>query len=702
MLQVVGPAAVAPGRPANQHHAEAPFMSDSTRRGMVPQDLTRIRFVSDPQLSPDGKRVAFVVSTLSEDKDENLSNIWVVDVAGGEPRKFTGGPKRDQSPRWSPDGTRLAFISEREAKKKPQLYVMPADGGEPSRLTDVKQGAGNPVWSPDGARIAFVSKTGGWEEPEDEEEKKKSKPARVISEMKYKMNGEGFVYDRRPHLFVVSAGGGEAKQITDGDSGDTNPVWSPDGKTIAFTSARHDDRDHDNATDIFVVSAEGPGAPGGAGEPRRVTDTAGPVSLPSFSPDGRTIAYLGQRYLSQAGRNTRVFTIPTEGGAATCLTPDLDRTCQPFFGSDGPLWSGDGQFLSFAIEDQGDVPVYRVRAGGSTAPTPIITGERQVTGFSVSQDGKTIAFAATSPTAPNEIFVCNADGGGERQLTDLNRDWKAEVALSMPERFKYERAGFTLDCWVMKPANFEPGRRYPTILNVHGGPATQYGHNFFDEFQVQCGAGYVVVYTNPRGSQGYGEEFTRAVIGDWGGGDFDDVMAGMDTALANCDFIDPERLGVQGGSYGGFMTSWTIGHTNRFKAACSERALNTHYSMFGSSDIGHSFPEMYSGGELPYDNIDWYLKQSPLTYAKQIETPVLIMHSEEDLRCPMEQAEQLFIALKKQRKEVLFIRFPDESHELSRSGRPRHRLERFRHILDWFGKYLQPEQASVRETVATR
>jgi dipeptidyl aminopeptidase/acylaminoacyl peptidase len=245
----------------------------------------------------------------------------------------------------------------------------------------------------------------------------------------------------------------------------------------------------------------------------------------------------------------------------------------------------------------------------------------------------------------------------------------------------------------MKPFGFEPGKRYPALLNVHGGPHTQYGQYFFDEFQVYAGAGYVVIYTNPRGSQGYGEEYTRAVIGDWGGVDFADVMAGVDEALRRYDFIDPERLGVMGGSYGGFLTSWTVGHTTRFKAACSERAVNNTYTLFGTSDIGHSFSEAQSG-YLPWENMAWYIEHSPLTYAKDITTPLLIMHSENDLRCPMEQAEQLFVALKKLRREVLLVRFPDEDHELSRAGKPRHRLERFRYILQWFDKYLQPAGTS--------
>jgi dipeptidyl aminopeptidase/acylaminoacyl peptidase len=657
-------------------------MTTTNRRAMTPQDITRIRFVSDPQIAPDGRRVAFVVTTLSEEKDQYLSNIWVVDTAGGEPRRFTTGPRRDTAPRWSPDGGWLAFISERDAQSKAQLYVMPADGGEPTRLTDLKNGVAHPVWSPDGTRLAFTARVGGWQEPEREEERQKSKPPRVITTLKYKANGEGLVYDRRPHIFVVPAVGGELQQLTDGDFADADPAWSPDGQHLTFISARHEDRDYDNATDVWLVPAAG-------GEPRRLTDTAGPVSLPAFSPDGRAIAYLGHRYRTESGRNRRVFTIPVEGGAPTCLTMDLNRTCEPFFGSVGPLWSTDGYWIIFAVEDQGDSPIYRIRAMGDAAPERIITGERQVTGLSISRDGQWLAFTAMDPVSPAEVFLCRADGTGEKQLTDLNRDWKAEVALSRPERFRYEREGYQLDGWVVKPCGFEPGKRYPALLNIHGGPHTQYGHNFFDEFQIYAGAGYVVLYINPRGSQGYGEGFTRAVIGDWGGGDFADVMAGLDEALGRYDCIDAERLGVMGGSYGGFLTSWTVGHTNRFQAACSERAVNNTYTLFGTSDIGHSFSEAQSG-YLPWENLQWYIDHSPLTYAKDIATPLLIIHSENDLRCPMEQAEQLFVALKKQRKEVMLVRFPDEDHELSRSGKPRHRLERFRLILEWFAQYLQP------------
>ena len=656
-------------------------MNIGRQRGMTPEDITRIRWLSDVQMSPDGLRVAFVVTTLSEERDEYLSNIWTVAADGGAPRRLTRGDQRDAAPRWSPDGTRLAFVSERQGHKRPQLYVMPTDGGEAVRLTELARGVGDPVWSPDGKRLAFLSRVGGDEAPQDEPEEPRSKPARVITTLKYRMNGEGFVYDRRTHLFVVDADDGSVNQITDGDANHDGPAWSPDGSLLAFTSARHAERDEDDASDVWVVPADG-------GEARRVTDTAGPVGRPSFSPDGQVIAYLGHRQRYDAGYNWRLYTVPAGGGPPACLSGGLDRSCR-LLGNSGPLWSVDGDSLTIGVQSNGDVHVYRFDVHNRQAPEFVLNGPRQITAVSATADGSRLAFAAMDPTNPAEVFACRPDGSGERRLTDLNGDWKAEVALSPPQRIICERNGCALDAWVVKPYGFVPGKRYPLLLNIHGGPHMMYGHDFFDEFQVYSGAGYAVLYANPRGSQGYGEAFTRSVIGDWGGVDHDDLTAALDAALQQCDFIDPQRLGVMGGSYGGYLTTWAVGHTQRFRAACSERAVNNVHTLFGTSDIGHSFAEAQSGW-LPWDNPDWYLERSPLTYAPSITTPLLIIHAENDLRCPIEQAEQLFVALKKQRKEVRFVRFPDEGHDMSRAGKPRHRLERFRIILAWFASHLDP------------
>jgi dipeptidyl aminopeptidase/acylaminoacyl peptidase len=650
------------------------------RRLMLPQDLLHIRFVSDPQISPDGHRVAFVVTTLSEERDEYLSSIWLVETEGGPPRPFTTGPLRDTAPRWSPDGRFLAFVSERAAEKKGQLHVMPAAGGEARRLTDLRAGVSRPEWSPDGSRIAFLSRVGGPPEPEIGAEKK-SRPPRVITTLKYKQNGEGFIHDRHQHVFVVAVDGGEPRQVTTGNVQDADPTWSPDGRLIAWSSARHAARDHDDASDIWVVPASG-------GKPRRVTATAGPAVLPAFSPDGKTIAYLGRASLNGSGKNVQVFTTPLRGGHTTCLTAGFDRSCAPL--PLAPLWSPRGDHVVFAAEDPGRLSIYRVGRRPGRRPSQVIGGDRAVSGLSASRDGRRLAFLASDPVCPGEVFVCRADGTGERRLTDVNRAWKRDVALVRPERFRFVRGGHEVEGWVMRPTRLARGRRAPALLNIHGGPHAQYGYTFFDEFQLYAAAGYAVVYANPRGSQGYGEAFTRAVVGDWGGGDVDDVLAALDEALRRHRFIDASRLGVMGGSYGGFMTSWIVGHSDRFRAACSERAVNNQATMFGTSDIGHLFNVLEMGGILPWEDPERYVARSPVTYASRIRTPLLIIHSEDDLRCPMEQAEQLFVALKKLRREVVLVRFPDENHEMSRSGKPRHRLERFRIILDWFGRHLRP------------
>jgi dipeptidyl aminopeptidase/acylaminoacyl peptidase len=655
-------------------------------RAVEPRDITRIRWVSDARIAPDGRRVAFAVTTLCEERDEYLSQLWMVDAAGGEPRRFTTGPGRDTAPRWSPDGCFVAFLSERGGRTKPQLHVIPADGGEAVVLTDLANGVADPVWSPDSTRIAFVARTGGGPEAEREDEKRKSKPARVITTLKYKLDGEGFVHDRRPHLFVVGRDGGAPVQLTGGDLGESDPAWSPDGAWLAFSSARHDERDVDDASDIWLMPAAG-------GEPRRLTATDGPALAPAFAPDGAAVAYVGRAGRNRLGGHFHVFTLSVAGGAPVALTAPLDRSVAVPGGR--PIWTPDGAVL-FAVENRGAVAVCRVRPDAPGAVARIVTGSRSVADLSVSRDGARLAFVASESISPAEVFLAAADGSGERQLTDLNAGWKADVARGRPERLTFERAGMAVDAWIIRPFGWEPGRRYPALVNVHGGPHAQYGEGFFDEFQVYAGAGYGVVFCNPRGSRGSSEAFARAVVGDWGGGDYADVMAAVDEALRRADWIDAGRLGLMGGSYGGFMTSWAVGHTDRFRAACSERAVNNQLTMFGTSDIGHWFQVVQSGGAMPWEDPARWAGRSPITYATRIRTPLLIIHAEDDLRCPIGEAEQLFVALKMLGRDVTFVRFPGEHHELSRSGKPCHRLERFRIILDWFAGHLAPGGDPVR------
>src|SRR5881397_4046464 len=384
-------------------------MTNARRRPVAAQDLTRLRGVSDPQISPDGRRVAFVMTTASEERDDYLSNVWVVGVNGAQPRRLTTGPTKDTLPRWSPDGRWLAFVSDRGAKKKSQLYAMPAAGGEATQLTDLPNGVfgqGGVAWSPDSTRLAFVTRVGGWQEPEREEDRGKSRPAHVISTLKYRFEGVGYTYDRRPHIFVVPVAGGAPKQITDGDFPDVWPTWAPDGTRIAFVAERHETHDMDVNDAIYEVAADG-------GEPRRISPTLAPMWALAYSPDGRAIAHVGMRIAEDVG------------------------------------------------------------------------GHRTVNGFSVAQETGAIAFTATEPTTPTELFVCNADGSGGCQLTHLNREWSTEVELSVPERFTFNRAGFDIDAWVMKPVPFDPAKRYPGLLWIHGGPHREFADTYWHEAQVE-------------------------------------------------------------------------------------------------------------------------------------------------------------------------------------------------------------------------
>ena len=420
------------------------------------------------------------------------------------------------------------------------------------------------------------------------------------------------------------------------------------------------------------------------GEPKRLTPGDSYYYGPSYSPDGKLLAVKWGPGGFDFPRHPQIAVVDAETGEnRRILTASLDRNCDPYPDLREPIW--DGASIVFAIEDGGSVHVYRVSPEGGE-PELVHGGEIVLTGFD-ARDGL-IARAGT--TAPNlsELYV------GEEQLTDVGRAFAKGRELVTPERFTAVSAdGSEVDAWIARPAGFEEGKRYPVLLNIHGGPFTQYGNGFFDETQVYAGGGYAVVYSNPRGSSGYSEAWGRAIMGPgelgpgWGTVDYQDLMAVADEAVKRFDFCDPDRMGVLGGSYGGFMTSWIVGHTNRFKAACSERAVNNLVSMYGSSDIGWVFKAYH--GEFVHDAVDMYLEFSPWTYAKQIETPLLILHSEQDLRCNIEQAEQLFTTLRLLKKDVELVRFPVESHELSRSGNPVHRVQRFELLLEWFDRYLK-------------
>src|SRR5436305_3456889 len=642
---------------------------------MVPEDVYALSGVADPRLRPGGGEVAYVVWWIDGEDKEYRSAIWLTAADGSTaPRQLTSGAKRDSSPRWSPDGTRLAFASSRGEQKTSQLYVLPLEGGEARKLTDLKEDPSELAWSPDGTRIAFASRVR--DEGYEEEDERKRAPRR-FTRLNYKLDNVGWTGDRRQHLFVVDVDDGESAQLTSGDFEDSSPAWSPDASDIAFVSARDDDWDTKLASDVYLVASAG-------GEPRRVTGGDGGCGSPIWSSDGSTIAFTYSEGTLDWPRHGQVAVISPDGSGMRVLTADLDRNCTPHPPLREPAWDGDR--IVFAVEDGGNTHVYSVAAAGA-APEPLVGGEQSVNGYDAA--GGTVVYTATTATSTGELHA------GDKQLTQHGAPFTEARTFSEPERFTARSEdGSEVDCWIVRPTAFEEGRRYPTLLSIHGGPFTQYSTVFFDEFQVYAGAGYAVFYANPRGSSGYTEAWGRAIRGPssdegpgWGTVDYQDLTAAIDTAVERFDFVDGDRLGVLGGSYGGYMTSWIVGHTNRFKAACSERAVNNLVSAYGSSDVFWAFAGQF--GSFLYDDFDAWVEHSPSTYASAIETPLLIMHSENDLRCSIEQAEHLFITLRLAHKDVELVRFPAEGHELSRSGSPTHRVQRFEVLLDWFDRHLK-------------
>jgi dipeptidyl aminopeptidase/acylaminoacyl peptidase len=662
---------------------EVVAMSTASPRPVQPEDLLAIKTVADVQIAPDGSRIAYVLTTIDADQDETRSTIWVVSASGGEPVPFTRGPRRDSAPRWSPDGRFLAFLSDREGDRT-QLYVMAADGGEPRRLTSLDRGAGPAVWSPDGSRIAFSAYGPVEPPPADQAARKRwEQRPRPITRAHYKDDGFGYTFDTRQHLFVVPLDGGEARQITDGDANDRGPAWSPDGRRIAFSRSRSGVADF-NLTDLWVVDADG-------GNPRRLTETVGRANAPSWSPDGTTIACYGtdeQRDGSLGADLVRVWTVPAAGGEPRRLTGEYDRGAYllpPPAQTPGPVWSADGATLTFAVSDAGNVHVKRVPAAGGAVET-VVAGERQVTLISCAPAAGRLAFVALDPHNPGDVYTCRWDGGDERRLTRLNEALLAGLTLPRVERRTFPSPhGVTIEGWLVRPVGAVGPA--PLLVSIHGGPHGFAGNVFpAISWYVLASRGWAVLALNPSGSGSYGQAFAVSLRGRWGEYDLPEQLAAIDALIAE-GLVDGERLAVSGYSYGGYMTAWTIGHTDRFRAAVVGAPVTNLESFHGTSDIGLWFAPWEMNGGL-FANRETYRRLSPVTYVDRVTTPTLILHGEADDRCPIGQGEEFYIGLIAAGKAPAeFVRYPGGSHGFLNAGRPSHRVDYHRRIVEWVERH---------------
>ncbi len=657
-----------------------------TQTGIDIKDLYKMKAISDPRMNPNGGEAVFVQTIMSEEKNEYFSNLYRIHIETQSIRPWTFGEQRVSSPRWSPDGTSLAFISNRSGVN--QLYVLHRDGGEAEQLTEYHQGISNPVWSPCGKKIACsIRLTEGEIDENDEGEQREELKPYATTSMKYKSDDRGLHDESYSQLLMIEMSTKKIKRITDDKLDYTLHSWSPDGRYLAFSTDQEENRDFSFKSDLFLYSIS-------SKECKKINRDRGYYGAASWSYDGKHLAYIGHNRAYENATHNEIWLYQPESNQQTCLTEGMDLPVGDYMNSDsiqgssqgGIVWSKDNESFYFLATDRGNTVLYYAHIEGGVYPA-LLQEEQHVYGYDFDSENQIMILAMSTPSELGELYTLHVPTGELNRVTNLNGSWLENRELSIPEPILFNGAKeWPVQGWLMKPVGFKEGKKYPLIVEIHGGPHTMYGNTFFHEFQLLASMEYAVLYVNPRGSYGYGQEFVDAVRGDYGGGDYEDIMAAVDYAIKEYSFIDESRLGVTGGSYGGFMTNWIIGHNDRFKAAATQRSISNWISFYGVSDIGYYFSEWQIQSDL--NDIEKLWKHSPLAYVKNMNTPLLILHSEKDYRCPIEQGEQLFIALKREKKETRFVRFPESNHNLSRTGKPSLREARLQEIIDWFKKYL--------------
>lgn len=727
-------------------------VAQAQKRSITEKDIFQFNWIGDPQISPDGQRVAFVKVTVDEKKTGYNTSIWSIAIDGNEqPRRMTDG-KHDSSPRWSPDGKMLVFVRTPEQgssagggagagsageRAEPQLYMLPVgDGGESWKITDLPRGAGGPVWSPDGTMIAFESDTS----PEDlakqhkreaaAREKAESKldeknnansagekseagaasktdsadadhvsDVRVITRSVYRSNGAGYLDYKHPqHIWVVAAPQSsedevKPRQLTSGKYQEGNIMWSKDSSTVYFTTTKVDDPSYERPhADVYSVAASG-------GEPQKIVSIDMEPRELSLSPDGKRLAFC-----ASVNEPVKSFTQPdlwvmdlAANAKPRNLTANYDYdVCGGVGGDQGTPRANGGNHILWAPDDglvttvarEGRANLVDFDSAGKRQPIEITQGNQAVEHFSMSADRSRMVVQISTPTSIGDLFLMTHGVRERRQITHINDKLFSQLNLTEPEEIWYTSFdGKKIQGWLQKPPDFDAKKKYPLILNIHGGPHTAYGYIFDHEIQWMAAKGYVVLYPNPRGSTSYGQEFGNIIQYHYPGDDFKDLMAGVDEVLKR-GYVDPKKLGVTGGSGGGLLTDWVVGHTDRFAAAVAQRDIANWAAWWYSADFTLFQPSWFKAP--PFQDPQDYVNRSPITYIQNVHTPLMLVLGDADFRTPPGAGgEEMFRALKFLRRPVIMVRFPGESHELSRSGQPWHRVERLEHIVGWFDKYLQ-------------
>jgi len=632
-------------------------------------DLSRVRDVREPQISPDGAWVAYTVSTSDTAEDRSTSAVWMASWDGSRNVRLTTSKSGEHTPRWSPDGRWLAFLSSRDDDHT-QLWLLDRLGGEGRKATTLPSDVDDYVWAPDGRRIALVAEDADTAKP-------KTPPPIVIDRFQFKQDERGYLGKQRRHLYLLDVESGKTAMLTSGDYDELLPAWSPDGKSLAFVSKRRPDFDRDSNWDLYVIAAGGGGA-----APRQLTTFEGPdndpdtESRPAWSPDGHSLAYLQGgplKLLYYAVQKLAV--VPGAGGAPHILTAALDRNVA------SPVWSGDGSSITFLLEDDRAVGLARVPAAGG-AIERLVSGPRVVSAFTAGANGK-LAVLVSTPLAPAEVFAL--DGSTLRPLSRQNDEWLARVTLGGVEPITFKsRDGTAVNGFAVKPPDFVPGKRYPTILRIHGGPVSQYQNEFDSQLQTLAGHGYLVVVANPRGSSGRGERFSTAIFADWGNKDAQDVLAAVDYAVAQ-GLADPARLGVGGWSYGGILTNYVIAQDQRFKAAVSGASIANVLAGYGTDQYVREY-EVELG--VPWKTAGTWVRLSfPFLHADRITTPTLFLCGDKDFNVPLLNSEQMYQALRSLGVETQLVIYPGQHHGINKPSYRRDRLERY---LAWYDKYLKP------------